>query len=79
MNQVVDVRELSDDEVESLAQAVDLFRTAPTSPQFFTPVPVRDDSGKLCEVRFYKDNTQDPPLGVIRIAEDGAVAPAGWL
>jgi hypothetical protein len=79
MNQVVDVRELSDGEVESFAQAVDLFRAAPTSPQFFTPVPVRDDSGKLCEVRFYKDNTQNPPLGVIRIADDGAVTPTGWL
>jgi hypothetical protein len=79
MNQVVDVRELSDQEVESFAQAVDLFRAAPTSPQFFTPVPVRDESGKLCEVRFYKDSTQDPPLGVIRIADEGAVTPTGWL
>lgn len=79
MNQVVDVRELSDDEVESYAQAVDMFRAAPTSPQFFTSVPVRDDAGKLCEVRFYKDNTQEPLLGVIRIAGDGALAPTGWL
>jgi hypothetical protein len=79
VKQVVDVRELSDSEVESLAQAVDLFRAAPTSPQFFTPVPVRDETGRLSEVRFYKDNTQQAPLGIIRIADDGALMPAEWL
>jgi hypothetical protein len=79
VNQAVDVSELSDTEVESFAQAVDMFRAAPTSPQRFTPVPVRDEKGKLCEVRFYKDNSQQAPLGVIRIADDGALTPTGWL
>jgi len=79
MKQVVDAHELSDDEVESYAQAIDMFRAAPTSPQFFTSVPVRDETGKLCEVRFYKDSSQQPPLGVIRIAGDGALTPTAWL
>ena len=79
MKQEVDAGELSDTEVESVAQAVDMFRAAPTSPEFFTPVPVRDETGRLCEVRFYKDNPQEPPLGVIRIAADGALTPAEWL
>ena len=67
--------ELTDAEVESVAQAVDIFRAAPTSPSFFSSVPVRDESGRLCEVRFYKDEEAQQPLAVIGIADDGALMP----
>jgi len=46
---------------------------------FFTSVPVRDESGRLCEVRFYKSNEGRHPLAVIEIADDGAVLPMRWL
>ncbi len=79
MNQVVSGEQLSDTEAESVAQAVDLFRAAPTSPQFFHAVPVRDPTGKLSEVRFYKDSSAQEPLAVIGISGDGAVVPMAWL
>jgi hypothetical protein len=79
MKQVVGPDDLTDAEVESFAQAVDIFREAPTSPSFFTSVPVRDGTGRLCEVRFYKDNAGQDPLAVIEIAGDGAVLPMRWL
>ena len=63
MKQVVSPDNLTGAEVESFAQAVDIFREAPTSPSFFTPVPVRDETGKLCEVRFYKDNESSASAG----------------
>jgi hypothetical protein len=70
---------LTDAEVESVAQAVDVFRASPTSPSIFTPVPVRDEDGRLCEVRFYRDNAGQQPLAVIGIADDGALLPMMWL
>ena len=79
MKHVVGADELSDVEVESVAQAVDIFRSAPTSPSFFTSAPVRDDAGRLCEVRFYKDEDAQQPLAVIGIAGNGAVLPMRWL
>ena len=79
MNRAVAVEELSDTEAESFGQAVDLFRAAPTSPSFFHSVPIRDDAGKLCEVRFFKDSASQQPLAVIAIAHDGALAPMAWL
>lgn len=79
MKRVVGADELSDAEVESVAQAVDMFRTAPTYPSFFTSAPVRDEAGRLCEVRFYKDNDAQQPLAVIAIADGGAVLPMKWL
>jgi hypothetical protein len=79
MKQVVGPDGLTDAEVESFAQAVDIFREAPTSPSFFTSVPVRDGTGRLCEVRFYKDNEGQDPLAVIEIGDDGAVLPMKWL
>jgi hypothetical protein len=71
--------ELTDAEVESVAEAVDIFRAAPTSPDFFHPVPIKDETGRLCEVRFYKDDTSQQPLAVIGIADDGALLPLQWL
>jgi hypothetical protein len=71
--------ELTDAEVESVAQAVDIFRASPTSPSFFVSAPVRDGNGKLCEVRFYKDDERQQPLAVIGIADDGALLPLSWL
>jgi hypothetical protein len=79
MNQVVGPEELSDTEVESFAEAVDIFRAAPISPSLFHALPVRDESGRLCEVRFYKDNEAEQPLAVIGIADDGALLPLAWL
>lgn len=70
---------LTDAELESVAQAVDIFRASPTSPSLFTSVPVRDESGKLREVRFYKDSEAQEPLAVIGIADDGALLPLTWL
>ena len=70
---------LTDAEVESVAQAVDVFRASPTSPSLFTSVPVRDESGKLREVRFYKDSEAQEPLAVVGIADDGALLPLTWL
>jgi hypothetical protein len=79
MKNVVGPEQLTDAEVESFAQAVDVFRGSPTSPSIFTSVPVRDEHGRLCEVRFYKDNARQQPLAVIGIADDGAVLPMTWL
>ena len=75
MNRVVDASELSDVEVQSVAEAVDIFRAAPTSPSFFTTAPVRDETGKVCEVRFDKDSEGQEPLAVIGIANEGALLP----
>jgi hypothetical protein len=74
MSRVVGADELTDSEVESYAQAVDFFRSLPTSPSLFNSVPVRDDAGRLCEVRFYKNDLQQP-LAVIAISEEGALLP----
>src|SRR5262249_53893257 len=79
MNQPITPEELTDAEIESLAQAVDIFRATPTSPSFFTSIPVRDEDGRLCEVRFYKDKEGQQPLAVIGIADDGALLPMTWL
>jgi hypothetical protein len=79
MKQVVGPDDPRDAEVESFAQAVDIFREAPTSPSFFTSVPVPDETGRLCEVRSYKSNEGQHPLAVIEIADDGAVLPMRWL
>jgi len=70
---------LTDAEVEAVAQAVDIFRASPRSPSLFTSVPVRDESGKLREVRFYKNSEAQEPLAVIGIADDGALLPLTWL
>jgi len=75
MNRVVNIGELTDAEAESVAQAVDIYRTQPTAPSFFRTVPMRDDTGKLCEVRFFLDKDLQRPLAVIRVANDGALAP----
>jgi hypothetical protein len=75
MKQAVRPEELTDDEVESYAQAVDIFRASPTSPSLFTSTPVRDEAGRLCEVRFYADPPGQQPLAVIGIADDGALLP----
>jgi len=75
MKRVVNTGELTDAEAESVAQAVDIYRTQPTSPSFFQTVPMRDDTGKLCEVRFFLDKDMQRPLAVIRVADDGALAP----
>lgn len=79
MNRIVGPDELSDTEAESVAEAVDIFRAAPTSPSLFHAAPVRDESGRLCEVRFYKDNEAAQPLAIIGIADDGALLPLAWL
>ena len=79
MKQAVRPEELTDAEVESYAQAVDVFRASPTSPGFFTSTPVRDEDGRLCEVRFYKDEEGQQPLAVIGIADDGALLPVSSL
>ena len=70
---------LTDAEVEAVAQAVDIFRASPMSPSLFTSVPVRDESGKLREVRFYRNSEAQEPLAVIGIADDGALFPLTWL
>ena len=75
MKQAVGPDGLTDAEVESYAQAVDIFRAAPTSPSFFTSTPVRDEAGRLREVRFYGDKEGQQPLAVIGISEDGALLP----
>ncbi|HXW73229.1 MAG TPA: hypothetical protein VEK10_00335 [Steroidobacteraceae bacterium] len=75
MKRVDDTAELTDAEAESVAQAVDIYRRQPTSPSFFETVPMRDESGRLCEVRFFLDSDTQHPLAVIRIADDGALAP----
>jgi hypothetical protein len=79
MKQAVSPDELTDAEVESYAQAVDIFRASPTSPGFFTSTPVRDEEGRLCEVRFYGDNKGQQPLAVIGISDDGALLPMTLL
>jgi len=78
MSRVVGTDELTDSEVESYAQAVDIFRSQPTSPSLFNSAPVRDDAGKLCEVRFYRNDVQQP-LAVIAITDDGALLPMRTL
>jgi hypothetical protein len=75
MKRVGDTAELTDAEAESVAQAVDIYRRRPTSPSFFQTVPMRDGTGRLCEVRFFLESDMQRPLAVIRIANDGALAP----
>jgi hypothetical protein len=79
MRQAVSPDELTDAEVESYAHAVDIFRAAATSPSFFDSTPVRDEHGRLCDVRFYGDAKSQQPLAVIGISEDGALLPMTWL
>jgi hypothetical protein len=79
MKQAVSPDELTDAEVESYAQAVDIFRASPTSPGFFTSTPVRDEEGRLCEVRFYGENKAQQPLAVIGISDEGALLPMTLL
>jgi len=79
MKQAVCPDHLTDAEVESYAQAVDIFRASPSSPGSFTSTPVRDESGRLCEVRFYGDNEKQQPLAVIGISDDAALLPMMWL
>jgi hypothetical protein len=75
MTRAVDVDDLTDAEAQSVAQAVDIYRTAPTSLSFFHTVPMRDENGRLSEVRFFGDRDPQRPLAVIRVADDGALAP----
>lgn len=79
MKQPITTEKLTDAETESFAQAVDIFRAAPTSPSFFTSIPVRDEDGRLCEVRFYGDNGGQRPLAVIGISDGGALLPVTWI
>jgi hypothetical protein len=79
MKRVADPATLTDAEAESVGQAIDLFRAAPTSPSLFHSESFRDDTGGLCEVRFYKDSDSQQPLAVIPIADDGAVLPMRLL
>jgi hypothetical protein len=76
---IADAETLTDVEAESVAQAIDLFRATPTSPSFFHTEPLRDETGRLCEVRFYKDTDSPQPLAVIAVAGDGAVLPMRLL
>ena len=71
----VDADDLTDAEAESVAQAVDIYKRTPTSPWPFHAVPMRDEQGRLCEVRFFADSTMQRPLAAIRIADGGALAP----
>jgi hypothetical protein len=75
MKRAVDACDLTAAEAEAVAQAVDIYRATPTSPWHFHSVPMRDDSGRLCEVRFYLDDERQHPLAVIRIADNRALAP----
>jgi hypothetical protein len=75
MKRVRDTAGLTDAEAASVAQAVDIYRRQPTSPSLFQTVPMRDETGRLCEVRFFLDSDMQPPLAVIRIENDGALAP----
>jgi hypothetical protein len=79
MKRVTDPATLTDAEAESVGQAIDLFRAVPTSPSFFHSEPLRDETGKLCEVRFYGDSDRQQPLAVIPIADEGAVLPMRLL
>ena len=78
MKRMVDAKDLTDVEAEAVAQAVDIYRATPTAPLSFRAVPMRDEAGKLCEVQFFVDSDA-PPLAVIRVTDDGAVAPMGDL
>jgi hypothetical protein len=75
MKYAVGADDLTDAEAESVAEAIDIYRATPTSPGFFQGVPMRDENGRLCEVRFFADGERQQPLAVIRIADDGALAP----
>jgi hypothetical protein len=75
MKPVDDPGDLSDAEAEAVAQAVDIFRSGPTSPSSFRTVPIRDDTGRLCEVQFFAAAGANNPLAVIAVSHEGAVAP----
>jgi len=79
MKYAVAASDLTDAEAESVAQAVDIYRATPTSPWYFHSIAMRDENGKLCEVQFFADSERQEPLAVIRIADNGAVAPIGDL
>ena len=75
MKPIDDAGELTDAEAEAVAQAVDIFRSVPTSPSSFRTVPIRDAAGRLCEVRFFANAEANNPLAVIAVSDEGAVAP----
>jgi len=79
MNHPVDSDDLTDAEAASVAQAIDIYRAAPTALSFFHTVPMRDATGRLCEVRFFANGDSQQPLAVIRIADGGALAPLQQL
>lgn len=79
MKPVDEPGDLTDAQAEAVAQAVDIFRSAPTSPLTFRTVPIRDETGRLCEVRFFADGEPNSPLAVIGVSDNGAVVPMGEL
>jgi hypothetical protein len=72
---VVGADQLTDAEAEAVAQAIDIYAASPTSPLSFHTVPMRNQAGRLYEVRFFADGELQHPLSVIRVSDDGALAP----
>lgn len=78
MKRAVGADELTDAELRIFANAVDHGRAASPSGVMHS-APIRDETGRLCEVRFYEDGAGQRPLGVVRIAPDGTMLPLDLL
>jgi len=74
MKRAVGVDELSDAELRIFANAVDHGRAASPSGVMHS-APIRDETGRLCEVRFYEDSARQQPFAVVRITPDGTMLP----
>ena len=74
MKRAVTADDLTEPEMELFANAVDKARSALGS-QALHCAPIRDDSNKLCEVRFYKDSDGRHQLAVVRVRRDGKLMP----
>jgi len=61
---------LNDVEIRSFAEAIDVFRGWPLNSFMPHSAPIRDDSSRLCEVRFYADSDGQKLLGVVPIGDD---------
>jgi len=74
MKRVVGVDDLTEAELRMFANAVDHGRAASPSG-FMHSEPIRDQTDRLCEVRFYKDSAAQQPFAVVRFTRDGTMLP----
>lgn len=74
MKRTVNADDLTEPEVELFVAAIDKARAA-LGTQFLHSAAIRDDSNKLCEVRFSSDSDGQHQIAVVRVRKDGKLLP----